>query len=75
MEHKNTSKLKKNKCQNIDKAMRIQEVIERVAISRSKIYDLSNKNLFPKPFKVKGTKMVRWRESEIQNWLEAQYDE
>jgi len=64
---------KENKTIDKDRLLKIIEVVYRVGIKKSKIYDLIKKNEFPKQIKIKKTNMSRWRESEIDKWLEEQY--
>jgi prophage regulatory protein len=41
-------------------------------LSKSYIYDLSNKGIFPKSIQlVPGGTSVAWIESEIQNWIDS----
>ena len=58
-----------NKASN--KLVRIKNVIELTGLSKSYIYDLSNRGLFPKNVQlVPGGSSVAWVESEIMNWVE-----
>lgn len=53
------------------KLVRIKTVVELTGLSKSYIYDLSNRGLFPKSVRlVPGGTSVAWLESEITNWLE-----
>ena len=47
-----------------------REVERRVALSCSTIYEGMARGTFPKPLKV-GVKAVRWRSSEIDEWLSS----
>ena len=47
-----------------------REVEYYVRLSRASIYSLMRKHRFPTPIKV-GAQAVRWRGSEIDEWLEA----
>ena len=47
----------------------INEVTKRTALSKSSIYDLARRGLFPKQIKI-GLRRVGWLESEIENWLQ-----
>jgi prophage regulatory protein len=51
------------------KILRLPQVKERVAISRSSIYLKIAKGEFPKPIPL-GTRAVGWLEEDINNWLE-----
>lgn len=53
-----------------DRLLRRREVEEITGLSRSSIYRLMQKDEFPRPVKV-GPAAVRWRESDIADWLES----
>ena len=53
----------------MQKIIRLPEVRERVGLSGSGIYQLINKNQFPKQIKL-GSRSTGWLESEIQEWIE-----
>ncbi len=50
--------------------LRLSEVRSRTALGRSTIYRLMRNGDFPEPLKI-GDRAVRWRESEIEEWLAA----
>ena len=53
------------------KLVRIKTVIELTGLSKSYIYDLSNKGIFPKSIQlVPGGSSVAWIESEVLNWID-----
>ncbi|OWJ78583.1 helix-turn-helix transcriptional regulator [Haematobacter genomosp. 1] len=52
------------------KHLRRRAVEEITGLSRSTIYDLMSKGLFPRPVKLTG-KAVAWPESAIADWLES----
>jgi prophage regulatory protein len=54
------------------KLVRIKTVVELTGLSKSYIYDLANKGIFPKSIQLvpSGTS-VAWIESEIQNWIDS----
>ena len=53
------------------KLVRIKTVVELTGLSKSYIYDLSNKGIFPKNIHlVPGGSSVAWIESEILNWID-----
>ncbi|ABQ54206.1 helix-turn-helix transcriptional regulator [Legionella pneumophila] len=56
------------------KILKLPEVKERTAISRSRIYNLISEGLFPKPILLGGARAVGWIESEINEWIEQQID-
>lgn len=51
-----------------DKHLRRKAVEELTGLSRSTIYDLMSKRLFPRPVQLTG-KAVAWPESKIIEWL------
>ena len=53
-----------------DRLLRLSEVLARCGLSRSSLYRMMRDGSFPEPLKV-GVRAVRWRESEIEAWLEA----
>ena len=53
------------------KLVRIKTVVELTGLSKSYIYDLSNKGIFPKNIHlVPGGSSEAWIESEILNWID-----
>jgi len=50
--------------------LRLPEVLARTGLSRSTIYELITKGLFPHPIGL-GTRSVGWIEAEINEWLAA----
>lgn len=53
------------------KLVRIKTVIELTGLSKSYIYDLANKGVFPKSIQlVPGGTSVAWIESEVLNWID-----
>jgi prophage regulatory protein len=60
----------------LPKLIRIKAVIGLTGISKSYIYDLSNRGLFPKSVQlVPGGSSVAWLESEIQKWIVSRVQE
>lgn len=53
-----------------DRLLRIGEVIERTGLARVTIHRLRKKGEFPEPLRA-GGRAVRWRESEIQGWMDS----
>ena len=51
-----------------DRLLRLKEVSSIVGLSRSTIYDLSAKGLFPERVLL-GQRAVAWWESEIEAWI------
>lgn len=52
------------------RVIRIDELCERLQLSRSWIYQQIALNKFPRPISL-GTRAVGWIESEINEWLES----
>ena len=50
------------------KMLKIDDVIDRVALSRSTIYDMERIGAFPKKYKI-GKRAVSWLESEVSDWI------
>ena len=54
------------------KLIRIKSVIELTGLSKSYVYDLSTRNLFPKSIQlVPGGTSVAWVESEVLAWIDS----
>ena len=53
-----------------NRLLRRRDVERITSISRASIYRLMRDGRFPEPLKV-GPRAVRWRESEINSWLEG----
>jgi len=55
-----------------DRILRIKDVMYLTGISKSYIYQLENKGLFPKRIQlVEGGTAVGWLESEVYEWLNS----
>ena len=54
----------------MDKLMRLSEVLDAVGLGRSTVYKQIATGTFPRPVAV-GSKCVRWRQSEVAEWIEA----
>jgi prophage regulatory protein len=52
-----------------DRMLRLNEVKERLGVGHSFIYDGMKAGTFPKSIKL-GENTVRWRESDINAWLD-----
>lgn len=50
--------------------LKVNEVIETVQISRSRIYRMIAAGDFPAPVKI-GPKSIRFRDSDVDEWLES----
>ena len=61
------------------RVLRLKQVLDRVGLSRSTIYDRMNPasprydDSFPKPMKI-GSSAVGWLESSINKWIESLVD-
>ena len=53
--------------------LRLPQVLERVALSRSTVWRLIKANRFPRPRKI-GVRAVGWIESEIDDWIASRSD-
>ncbi len=53
----------------MSKILKLNDVIERCALSRSSIYAYIQHNKFPKPIRL-GERAVGWMEAEISAWIE-----
>jgi prophage regulatory protein len=61
---------------HIRKLIRIKSVINLTGLSKSYIYDLCKKDLFPKSIQlVPGGTSVAWVESEIKEWIDSRIQE
>jgi prophage regulatory protein len=58
------------------KLIRIKSVIDLTGLSKSYIYDLSNRALFPKSVQlVPGGTSVAWVQSEILQWIDSRIND
>lgn len=55
---------------NVDHFLTLAEVRARVSLGRTTIYRWISQGKFPKPIPL-ASQVVRWRESEIAQWMEA----
>ena len=54
----------------MDRLLRLREVTARTGMGKSTIYRKIAHGLFPPPVSV-GGQSVRWRESDIERWMQA----
>ena len=54
------------------RSIRIQEVCNKLSVSRTSLWLLSRQPGFPKPINLGGSRMVMFLEEEIDAWLEEQ---
>ncbi len=60
--------------ENVDRLLRLAQVIEIAGIGKTMIYRLIRQQKFPQPFKPGGY-ASRWSESEVEAWRQAQRKE
>ncbi|WAJ29950.1 helix-turn-helix transcriptional regulator [Antarcticirhabdus aurantiaca] len=53
-----------------ERLLRLREVQQKLGISRGAVYDRMANGTLPRPLQV-GPGTVRWRESEIDAWIES----
>lgn len=51
-----------------DRLLRIDEVMSRIGLRRTKIYAMIREGAFPKPYKL-SPKAARWSEREVCDWI------
>lgn len=52
--------------------LRLQQVIEKVGFEKTAIYERVARREFPRPVPISGSTTVRWVESEVDDWMDAQ---
>lgn len=52
--------------------LRLPAVLERTALSRTKLYELVDAGRFPRPFKLAGTRTNVWPASAVARWIDLQ---
>jgi len=68
-EHVSTMEILTDAAETLDRLLPIDAVAETLAVPRTSIYAMIQKQGFPLPVKI-GTRS-RWRQSEIMAWLDA----
>lgn len=53
-----------------DKILRLPQVLDRIGISRSQVYELIKRDQFPKGIKL-GARARGWSEADIQDWIRS----
>lgn len=53
-----------------ERILRRREVLARIGVGQSTLYDWMGRGQFPRPVAL-GSKMVGWRESDVTAWIEA----
>ncbi|TXH67263.1 MAG: AlpA family phage regulatory protein [Thiothrix sp.] len=56
---------------NMDKLLKLRDVIEMTSLSKTEIYRRMAKGTFPKSCKL-GDNCSRWKQSDIQAWISKQ---
>ena len=56
----------------VERALRIRDVCNRVGVSRTHLYRLVARGIFPAPIRLSERVSV-WRESEINGWLHQKF--
>jgi prophage regulatory protein len=65
-----------NSYKALKRLVRIKSVIELTGLSKSYIYELSKKGLFPKSIQlVPGGTSVAWVECEVKEWIDSRIQE
>ena len=54
----------------MDRIMRMKELTTLVGLSRPTLYEMMRDGIFPRPIQL-GRRAVGWRESVINDWLQA----
>ena len=54
--------------QEVDRLLRLREVVSIVGVSRATLYEMIRRGEFPAPVRI-GARAVGWRQSEVQRWL------
>lgn len=54
--------------------LRIADVTRRVGLSRSAVYSLIQRGLFPRPVRITGTRVSVWSSEAIGAWCQQQLD-
>jgi predicted DNA-binding transcriptional regulator AlpA len=49
----------------------VDDVVTITRLSRSKIYELSKCQSFPRPVVIPGTRSARWKQADIAAWADA----
>lgn len=50
----------------------LAKVIDRVGLGKTAIYERVARGEFPRPVPISGSTTVRWVESEVDDWMDAQ---
>lgn len=58
----------KNHSAAVSRLIRLPEVMNRVSLSRTAIYNRLKAGTFPKPVKL-GSRAIAWQESSIDDWI------
>ena len=53
-----------------DRLLRLADVLDRVPVAKSCLYEMINKNEFPRQIKIGGGRMSFWSEKAVNQWIE-----
>jgi len=65
-----TSNLRQAVADKAERILRRREVLDRVGVGQSTLYDWMKRGEFPRPVAL-GSKLVGWRESDVTAWIES----
>ena len=54
--------------QEVDRLLRVREVLRIVGVSRATLYEMVRRGAFPAPVRISAI-AVGWKQSEVQRWL------
>ena len=54
--------------QEVDRLLRVREVLRIVGVSRATLYEMVRRGAFPAPVRI-SARAVGWKQSEVQRWL------
>ena len=63
-----TDNLRRAVADKAERILRRREVLDRVGVGQSTLYDWMKRGEFPRPVAL-GSKLVGWRESDIDGWI------
>lgn len=57
---------------DLPRLLRVPDVLSLTGMSRSMLYQLMDRGLFPRPVSVAGTRMKAWSAAAVSEWIEDQ---
>lgn len=57
------------------KLMRLRDVLAQTGLSRSSLYRLVDRGIFPRPVKIAGTRLVAWSAAAVSDWVASQLNQ